>query len=1431
MRDVYEATGRKSNPTARCTESVRNQLRCLRIACFLLLAGFCVTSFAAAPYPVAMCPADRLATNLNCTANDVEVASLDVLNGVTTCVAGDPVSLHLQANIHANSQRRYNIGIFMAQDGKTGLLTSANGGSAMCSTFGLPIQTSPPSPFADLDGNVCGDFDNSVLPSQAPPYPLDLGTVTVTCTPDASGYLDIPTVVTWMTNPNTAGCAAPPAAYFVPESKSKCEAGISQRIQVQVFGKIVVTKATNPGGAAASFSYTASGPSAAPTSFSLSDGQSQTVVTAALGAAAQNYVITEQTLAGWTPGAQIVCKDIDGDIAPFVDVNNATGTITAHMSVSADQAFCTFTNTQQASITINKATTGGDGSFNFTGSPNIAPFSITTSGGAGQSTITGLNTGTYSISETVPTGWDLTALSCVDPTNDTTVSLANGTATIALAAGENVTCTYTDTKRASITVVKNTVGGNGTFDFGGPGGAFQITTSGGTGQVVLGNLAPGSYSVSESVPAGWDLTNLACVDPSGGTTTAGATASVGLAAGENVTCTFTDTKRGAIIVQKQVLGTDATFNFTGSQAFSIATQGGAGVDNSTFASVAPGTYTITESALAHYSLTGLACADPTSDSTTNLGTLTATVNLAAGETVTCTFTNTQLATLTIIKQAVPQIAAPNTPSFPFTATGLSPTSFSLADDGTNPNSTTYIDIAPGGAYTVTESAVSNWLLTSITCTDAADPNPANRSTVDLANRRVTANLQPGEALRCVFTNVRNDNGAITITKRTIGALAANTGGAFNFTNSGGISGSPTNPAAFTITTTVANPQGAQSLTGLTGNQTYTITETPLAGWTLDQSIQCTTTSGSSTTFVPVLNGVSINLGITGGLVDGVACTFVNTHEASITIVKSATPKDAQSFAFQSTGGLTPASFTLVDNGTPTTPNTQAFTALAPGAYTITEQPTTDWVLTSIACSGGAEVTTNASTGLASINLLAGESVTCTYSNAKNAAITIHKVAVGGTGSELFSFTGPPALTGSIPNGGQLTGSFTAGTYSVSEAVPAGWDLTNIACTGGTVTITGATANPTNGFEAGDTTVNITLASGGAADCTFTNTRRGSLTIVKNTIGGDGSFAFTGAQGFQIQTASGTGQNTTAFASVAPGNYAVTETVPTGWSLTALTCSNGSTTSLANATASVTIAAGESVVCTFTDTKLGSIRIVKRIESDVTTAFPFTVPTTMDASGTFSLTPTVQATEASRQFDNLAPGSYAITETNPAGWTLVGLTCVDPTADSTTSVANATASVNLAAGETVECTFVDTQFSTITISVVSVGGAGTFDFNSTNLGANAFSLTTSGDGVKSSQAFGNLPPGTYSSNGLGAQGWQFTSLTCLAESGETYWTIAAQNAGITLPHGENIECTYVYTLAPLVPVTPTPILGPRLYAFIVVMLALLAGMALRARRRG
>ena len=54
----------------------------------------------------------------------------------------------------------------------------------------------------------------------------------------------------------------------------------------------------------------------------------------------------------------------------------------------------------------------------------------------------------------LPAGWSLTDLVCVDPTNNTTVDLATGTATINLASLETVTCTYTDTKAGHIIVKK-----------------------------------------------------------------------------------------------------------------------------------------------------------------------------------------------------------------------------------------------------------------------------------------------------------------------------------------------------------------------------------------------------------------------------------------------------------------------------------------------------------------------------------------------------------------------------------------------------------------------------------------------------------------------------------------------------------------------------------------------------------------------------------------------------------------------------------------------------------------------------------------------------------------------------------------------------------------------------------------------------------------
>ena len=63
--------------------------------------------------------------------------------------------------------------------------------------------------------------------------------------------------------------------------------------------------------------------------------------------------------------------------------------------------------------------------------------------------------------------------------------------------------------------------------------------------------------------------------------------------------------------------------------------------------LAPGTYTSTEATKTGWDLTAISCDD--SNSSSDIGTRTATFHLEPAEIVTCTFTNRSRATLTIIK--------------------------------------------------------------------------------------------------------------------------------------------------------------------------------------------------------------------------------------------------------------------------------------------------------------------------------------------------------------------------------------------------------------------------------------------------------------------------------------------------------------------------------------------------------------------------------------------------------------------------------------------------------------------------------------------------------------------------------------------------------------------------------------------------------------
>jgi len=158
----------------------------------------------------------------------------------------------------------------------------------------------------------------------------------------------------------------------------------------------------------------------------------------------------------------------------------------------------------------------------------------------------------YTVNEDdLPDGWDFDNVDCsasnvtVDTSSEPLISfdLEN--------ASDVVDCTYTNVARGTIIVEKITDDGDGAFDFTSntlTPSPFTLTTTAagdaGKDSKTFDDLVPGTFDVAEDVPAGWNLVTSSCDDGSDPD-------SIGLDAGETVTCTFHDARqRGAIEITK-----------------------------------------------------------------------------------------------------------------------------------------------------------------------------------------------------------------------------------------------------------------------------------------------------------------------------------------------------------------------------------------------------------------------------------------------------------------------------------------------------------------------------------------------------------------------------------------------------------------------------------------------------------------------------------------------------------------------------------------------------------------------------------------------------------------------------------------------------------------------------------------------------------------
>ena len=298
------------------------------------------------------------------------------------------------------------------------------------------------------------------------------------------------------------------------------------------------------------------------------------------------------------------------------------------------------------------------------------------------------------------------------------------------------TFTPSDSNLASIIVRKTTVGGVGTFSFSGNNGytSHTITTAtAGTPAAALPQpLPPGATTITEAAPtAGYSLTAVACtgLGPGGTATptingTAGGNVALNAAAvtsGNNIVCTFTNTKLPILRLQKSlpsgrfVAADQFALTIAGTGGPATVTTTGAGTTATGVATLNPGAvgaaYTFTEVGAAGANFANYvetyACTNALTGGQAPSGTgTTFNVTAVAGDDLTCTFVNTRnpLANLGLTKT--------NTP-------GVNGNIDQAADTVVSGAITTYtITISNAGPDAVTNAIVTDPAPTNLTCTTA-----------------------------------------------------------------------------------------------------------------------------------------------------------------------------------------------------------------------------------------------------------------------------------------------------------------------------------------------------------------------------------------------------------------------------------------------------------------------------------------------------------------------------------------------------------------------------------------------------------------------------------------------------------------------------------------------------------------------------------------
>jgi uncharacterized repeat protein (TIGR01451 family) len=485
----------------------------------------------------------------------------------------------------------------------------------------------------------------------------------------------------------------------------------------------------------------------------------------------------------------------------------------------------------------------------------------------------------------------------------------------------------------------------------------------------------------------------------------------------------------------------------------------------------------------------------------------------------------------------------------------------------------------------------------------------------------------------------------------------------------------------------------------------------------------------------------------------VTCTVTNDdNPGTLTLVKVLENGDSGSPYTKHDFTLTAAGPTPVSG--PADSSSIVSQTVEAGDYNLSESGPAGYDASQWTCIGGTR------TG-STVTVPLGGNVTCQITNtavAPKLTLIKHVVNPDGSGGTAvatdwtLTATGPVTISGA---GGQAATDVEVGTYTLTESTgPAGYSASDWTCSGGT-----------------QSTNHITLALKDVAICEITNTAdQAELTLIKHVDHGTTGDT-TDATAWTL-TADGTAYdlsgNGGATGPVPAGTYALSETGPgaPAWAASAWTCTGGSQSG-----SNVTVALGQKVTCEITNTaQKPHLTLIKHVDNGNTGATHVATDWTLTATSGQN----VVAGPGGASKDTPI-GTYALTESGPAGYGASAWTCSKGLSGST---------VTLALGDDITCEITNTaQPAMLTlVKVVDHGDTGdTTPATAWILNATG-PQTISGPGGTSQ----GVPVGDYDLSETGPSTYSSGAWSCdKGLSGST----------VSVALGDDITCTITNTAIP------------------------------------